>query len=240
MSQHVPIYRQIQDFIRSGIAAGRFAPGDKLPSEPELARRFGTTRATVARAFQELGFEGVVTRRIGSGSYVSVRQHDRVDTAVATGYEERAQAAGEEVAYELLAYVQLPAGAKEAALLQLPVGEPIFHMRRLRHVGGRTAAEDRYLTGVVGQAIEPQWLASQAIQQVFRERLGLRIARIDNVVRATSATASLAQQLRVPRGAALLVREHVVFDLQDRPLLCGDTVYSNEFSIHYALRGELG
>lgn len=236
MSPYAPIYRQIQEFIRGGIAAGQFTPGDRLPSEFELARRFGTTRATVARAFQELGFEGLVTRRVGSGTYVAERQHDRVDTGVVGGYEERASAAGQAVSYELLEYAQVPAGPKEAALLQLQPGDPVYRMQRLRRVGGRTAAEDRYLPGAIGQAIAPQWLASQAVQQVFREHLGLRIARIDNIVRATIATASLAQRLQVDRGAALLVREHVIFDLQDRPVLCGDTVYSSEFSIHYALR----
>lgn len=236
MSPYAPIYRQIQEFIRGGIAAGQFAPGDRLPSEFELARRFGTTRATVARAFQELGFEGLVIRRAGSGTYVSERQHDKVDTGVVAGFEERASAVGQAVSYELLEYAQMPAEPKEAALLQLVPGEPVYRMQRLRRVGGRIAAESRYLPAAVGEAIQPEWLASQTVLHIFRERLGLRIARIDNIVRATSATALLAQRLQVERGAPLLVREHVIVDLQDRPVLCGDTVYSSEFSIHYALR----
>ncbi|MGP1614507.1 MAG: GntR family transcriptional regulator [Pollutimonas bauzanensis] len=236
MSPSVPIYRQIQDFIRGGIAAGHFMPGDRLPSEFELARRFGTTRATVARAFQELGFEGLVSRRVGSGTYVSERQRDNVDTGVVGGYEERATAAGQAVSYELLEYARTEAGQRVADMLQVAPGAAVYRIQRLRRVGGRIAAEDRYVPEAIGQDIQPDWLAQHAVQHLFREYLGLRIARIDNVVRATLATASLSQRLSVERGAALLVREHIIFDLQDRPVLCGDTVYSSEFSIHYALR----
>jgi len=239
MNARSPIYRQIQDFIRSGIAAGHFAPGDRLPSEFELARQFGTTRATVARAFQELGFEGLVTRRVGSGTYVSDRQHDTVDTGAIAGFEERASASGSTVSYELLDFSRAVAGPRAAAMLQVEPGAAVYRMQRLRHVDGRIAVEDRYLPEGIGDAIQPQWLGEQAVQHMFRDHLGLRISRIDNIVRATLATPLLAQRLMVERGSALLVREHVIFDLQNRPVLAGDTVYPNEFNIHYTLRASV-
>jgi len=239
MNARSPIYRQIQDFIRGGIAAGHFAPGDRLPSEFELARQFGTTRATVARAFQELGFEGLVTRRVGSGTYVSDKQHDIVDTGAVAGFEERATATGSTVSYELLDFSRTAAGSRIAAMLQVEPGSAVYRMQRLRHVDGRLAVEDRYLPEGIGDAIQPQWLGEQAVQHLFRDHLGLRISRIDNTVRATLATPLLAQRLMVERGSALLVREHVIFDLQNRPVLAGDTVYPNEFNIHYTLRASV-
>ena len=71
ISIRVPVYIQIQHEIRRGIQAGDYAAGDRIPSENELAERFETTRATVARALQELVFDGTIVRRAGAGSFVA-------------------------------------------------------------------------------------------------------------------------------------------------------------------------
>jgi GntR family transcriptional regulator of arabinose operon len=64
-------YRQILEALREDIASGRYKPGKRLPSEAELVRRFGASRMTVFRAMHELQSLGLVTRRVGSGTYVS-------------------------------------------------------------------------------------------------------------------------------------------------------------------------
>lgn len=64
-------YRQIVEGLRESIVAGEYAPGKRLPSESELVRRFGVSRMTVVKAVKELEYQGLVTRRVGSGTYVS-------------------------------------------------------------------------------------------------------------------------------------------------------------------------
>ena len=71
MTVRVPVYIRIQHELRNGIISGAYAPGDRIPSETELAQRFETTRATVARALQELVFDGTIVRRAGAGSFVA-------------------------------------------------------------------------------------------------------------------------------------------------------------------------
>ena len=55
---------------RGRSAPGRWKPGDRLPSEAELVRRFGASRITVGRAVRDLQLAGLVERRAGSGTYV--------------------------------------------------------------------------------------------------------------------------------------------------------------------------
>ncbi len=64
-------YRQILEKLQDDIASGRYKPGKRLPSETELVRRFGASRMTVFRAMHELQSLGLVTRRVGSGTFVS-------------------------------------------------------------------------------------------------------------------------------------------------------------------------
>lgn len=66
-----PKYRQILEKIQESIQSGRYRPGQRLPSEAELERRHSASRMTVVRAMRELQALGVVTRRVGSGTYVS-------------------------------------------------------------------------------------------------------------------------------------------------------------------------
>lgn len=64
-------YKQIFDKLQSDIASGYYKPGQRLPSEAELVRRYGASRMTVFRAMHELQALGIVVRRVGSGTYVS-------------------------------------------------------------------------------------------------------------------------------------------------------------------------
>ena len=64
-------YREIFETLQGDISSGRYKPGSRLPSEAELVRRFGVSRMTVFRAMRELQVLGIVTRKVGSGTYVS-------------------------------------------------------------------------------------------------------------------------------------------------------------------------
>lgn len=66
--------RRIADAVRALITAGELAPGDQLPSERELARRFGTARNTAREAIRLLTEEALVTARHGRGVFVRGKQ----------------------------------------------------------------------------------------------------------------------------------------------------------------------
>ena len=73
---HVPKYQQVLDTIKTDILSGRYQPGQKLPSEAALLKRFGTSRITVGRALRELQQAGLVQRRAGSGTFVASASSD--------------------------------------------------------------------------------------------------------------------------------------------------------------------
>ena len=65
------LYQQIARKIATGIVEGRYAAGEKLPSERELADEFGVSRPTIRDAMIALEFQGLVEARQGSGVYVT-------------------------------------------------------------------------------------------------------------------------------------------------------------------------
>ncbi|MFD0671258.1 GntR family transcriptional regulator [Cohnella sp. GCM10027633] len=66
-----PKYLQLKTQILSWITGGRFRPGDKLPSENELAEQFGLSRQTVRQSIGSLVQEGWLAREQGKGTFVS-------------------------------------------------------------------------------------------------------------------------------------------------------------------------
>jgi GntR family transcriptional regulator len=67
----VPIYRQIADHIRGGVAAGVYRPGEAIPSLRALALELVVNPNTVQRAYEELEREGLVQARRGLGMFVA-------------------------------------------------------------------------------------------------------------------------------------------------------------------------
>lgn len=68
-----PPYQQVANALRAAILTRTFQPGEKLPSGPDLANRFGVARMTVQQAIRLLRDEGLVVSRQGSGVYVRER-----------------------------------------------------------------------------------------------------------------------------------------------------------------------
>ena len=67
----VPIYRQIEDFLRRMILNGALPPGKKLPSTRELALELGVSRITIKSVYEQLISEGYVQGKTGAGTFVS-------------------------------------------------------------------------------------------------------------------------------------------------------------------------
>ena len=74
-SLDLPKHRQVFEDLHAAIRLGTFKPGDRLPSEAELGKRYGASRITVAKAVNELQQQGLVSRRAGSGTHVLAPAH---------------------------------------------------------------------------------------------------------------------------------------------------------------------
>lgn len=70
-SSLMPLYQQVHGEIKAAITSGRYLPGDKLPSEVELSKRYSVSRVTIRRAIDELSSEGYLTSRQGKGTFVN-------------------------------------------------------------------------------------------------------------------------------------------------------------------------
>jgi GntR family transcriptional regulator len=70
----VPVYRQIIDQVRGGIASGALTVGDQLPTVRQLAVDLSINPNTVVRAYRELELGGLLETHQGTGTFISAQK----------------------------------------------------------------------------------------------------------------------------------------------------------------------
>ncbi|HEY5483384.1 MAG TPA: GntR family transcriptional regulator [Propionibacteriaceae bacterium] len=123
---------QVRDEIRAMIEADGLRPGAQLPSEPELASRFGVARTTTREALKLLEHDGIVDVRHGRGRFVSqLATIDRPITRLES-VTEMMQSRGFTVTNRVVTVNVGPASEDEARALDQPVGTEVIHLERIR------------------------------------------------------------------------------------------------------------
>jgi DNA-binding GntR family transcriptional regulator len=240
ISSFVPIYFRIQQHLRAQMASGSLKPGDRLPSETELAQAYKTTRTTVRQALSRLVFEGAIVRKIGSGSFVAERTVDApLDTTLWQSFEEQMAAQGSRVTFKLLRFERIPAPTAARSPLGLPADASVYRLERLRYLDGKLIGlEVRDMVESIGERMPDQGLRDTATQTLIEEVLGAPLGTIRVAIRAACANPRLARQLKVPAGSPLFIREHTFFAVDERPILHGEAIYREEFRFCYEIRGK--
>lgn len=136
-----PLWRQIADTLRDEIAGG-LATGARLPTEAQLARRFGVNRHTVRRALAALAEEGQVHARRGSGVFVIAPPMEYPLTR-RTRFTAAIAASGRVPGRTILMVQAFPATAVEAEMLNLPGDAPVLRVEGTTRSDGVTISHFR-------------------------------------------------------------------------------------------------
>lgn len=120
-SKKTPVWQAIAQALQSDLAEGRYAPGDKLPTEAALAERFGVNRHTVRHGISALVEAGLVRTRRGAGAFV-VAQPTDYPIGRRVRFHENLIAAGRRPERRMLLIEERAATAGEAEALQIGRG----------------------------------------------------------------------------------------------------------------------
>lgn len=212
----VAMHRQLSQRLRDSILRGDYKADGRLPTEPELMRRFKVSRITARQAVDALVREGLVVRQQGKGTFVAdpVAHHDLLDLR---GMYDSLVAQGLQPQTRLVDFRrQVPPAAVAARLGRR--GRPFQHWRRLFELNGRPFA-----LGVAHVETGRVRLSREAVERnptywVLEKLLGQKIARADVSIRYVPAPADLSRLLQVKLGAPLMMLERVSFGANGAPL----------------------
>ncbi|HGW6105523.1 TPA: GntR family transcriptional regulator [Citrobacter werkmanii] len=238
MHRNLPIYMQIREALRNGIAQNVYKQGERLPSENELAAQFNTTRATVVHAMQGLLNDGLIERVRGRGTFVKSPSIITVmDTQTLGFFEKDLIGLGTSLEYQLVEFSPVPTSERLQEKLMLSKKESIHRLMRLRFINKQPIAlEIRYMASILALQINKQALEANALQNIFKQVLGIDIHTIANQVRVALPNQEAAQMLKIKRSRPVLVRQHMYLTAENKPVLWGETLYREEYEIHYTSR----
>ncbi len=210
-------YQQIADEIRGHIAAGRFRPGQVLPSEATLGAEHDASRVTIRKALEVLRTEGLVESRQGFGWSVAGRPLVQPLAGLVT-IERQLEAAGRTSARRVLdfAFVDAPDRVSEH------LGDRVLEVRRLNLADGQPLA--RVTVWCREDLAAP--LSKAAVERSsFLELLDEPPVRATQTIRAGVVDPDDADLLDLPTGDAVLQVQRVTYGRDERAILVSEHVF---------------
>ena len=216
----VPLYEQVKRHISELILLGDWPPGTVLPSETELARRFGVAVGTARRALSDLTAEGLLTRRRKTGTVVTGRSphhslrfffqyfrlHGLDGSLLNSSVTKHAAERG-------------PAADDEARRLELEADAPVVRIGRVRKVAGRAVMHDVIVIPSARVPDLPLDAVPDRLYIYLLEEYGIRVSAAREVLSAELATETDRHLIDVPTPGAVLVIDEIAFDQNGAPLI---------------------
>jgi GntR family transcriptional regulator len=218
--------------MRELIAASR--AGDRLPSERELATRWGVARMTVRHAMDGLVAEGLAERRQGSGTFVAAQPVVRFLglTSFTQDMRERGLVPGS----RLLAFAVNPADATLAAQLHVAVGDRILSFTRLRLGSGEPmAVETVRIPATLVPGLEPGDLEG-SLYELLARRYRIVTGAASVTIEPVLADPRTRELLAIPDDQACLRLRMIDADTRGRVIMAADCVYRGD---RYQLSAEV-
>jgi GntR family transcriptional regulator len=211
-----PVHMSIRDDLRMRLAAGEWGAGDRLPSETDLASRYGVARMTVRQAIGSLASEGMVVRRQGLGTFAADRPGVRQGGGLLS-FTEEMRSQGRVVATKMVraAVEEPPAAAREA--LQLGSCTAAVTVARLRLLDGHPAVvQNSWLPCARFAGLDAEPLLSGSLYTTLERRYGVRIVRARQQVTAGVASDGEAGLLDLRPGSPVLRITRTTYDSSNR------------------------
>lgn len=199
----VPLYQQLRSRLLQVIASHSLDENTPLPTEVAIAEALHLSRGTVRRCFEELVREGRVVRRRGHGTYVNHGQQAKRGDAT-FNYTAEIQSLGKTPSSKVFGFRQMIARHTLVQKLNVPAGEPVWEVRRIRYANDDPM---QYATAYVPVHYCPDLTrqdAEQSLYAAIARQSGAMPAKAVEFYEAISLDAKEAAALQVPCGAAAI------------------------------------
>ncbi|WP_160112761.1 GntR family transcriptional regulator [Mycobacterium sp. 3519A] len=218
MSGRTLLADRLRDELLAEISGAQLQPGAKLPTEGELAKRFKVSRATVREAVRGLVEAGYVTRRRGSGSYVTERRRMPHGLDSTLSYLAMIETAGAHAGMRVLA-AAFEQSCGDDAPLQLRPGETVLAVERVRTADDQPVIYS--LDRIPARLLRPGLDLTELDPSLFAllSSCGHAADHATATLRAVASTSHTAKVLGIRRGRPLLYIEEIDYGRDGTPVM---------------------
>lgn len=202
-----PTYIKIHNQIKRDVENHVYKVGDRIPAERQLAVKFGVSRMTLRQAIKTLEEEGILERRLGSGTYVASQKVQEKMSGIMS-FTEITQANGQIPSSKLISYQIGKPSLSEKERLNLNPDSEVLRMERIRFADETPICYE--VVTIPYHLVEN--LSKDDISTHLYETLnknGYRIGRVTEHISAAVANENDARLLNAKKGEALITRRQV-------------------------------
>ena len=237
----LPRYKAIKLELVRSLSNREIVAEAPLPTEKQLALRFGVSVGTIRRAVDELVAEHVVVRQQGRGTFLAPFSSERLLNRFWPVF--RRDGEREIPIVQTLRFEQGRADAETARAIGVAPGAPVYRIVNLLLLDGNPVLVDdvRIARALLPGLTEQNFVAREnTMYGFYQSAYGIKVIRVVDRLHAVAADAELARHFGIPAGSALLESVRVAYTFENRPVEFRRTLmHTRKFEYRNFIGGEV-
>ena len=211
-NSHIPYYIQLIDILKEKVQLAEWVPGSQIPGEQDLCEHYQVSRTVVRQALRELEYEGVITRRKGKGTFISLPKISEGLVQKLTGFYQDMVERGLRPGTKVLHQNVIPATEKVANFLGLKPGQKVIDIQRLRSINDEPILlVTTYIPFEICPELASVDLTNRSLYEYLEKEYGIFITRGRRYIEVSLANEQEAALLGIERGSPLLLLDSVSY-----------------------------
>lgn len=215
-----PLYKEVQIRLTQCLIDQEWKPGEAIPSEARLAKRFNVSIGTIRKALNEMVTENILVRHQGRGTFVAT--HNKTRNVYYFFKLTRNDGHREGPGGHVISFQRVKADAETAEALQLDKGASIYKILHVHVLAGRPVAVNDIR---IPAALFPRMTETifnergdNTIYGMYQERYGINVIHTVEKLRAAKADETVEQLLGISAGEPVLQIDRTAYTFNDRPV----------------------
>ncbi len=211
-SDPMPLYHQVKEDLYLKIQQGDLKPGDQMPAEKELVKRYNVSRITIRNAILALVNQGLLKRKRGVGTFVSKPKAIRFFPGV-TSFTEDMNRRNMKPGRKLLSFKKNIASSSLAKKMELKQGEKVIQIERLMFADDEPIAIHyinlpEKIWDIVDISVKD--LKQKSLYKMIEEKSDFRLKEAEENIEGSLADSTIAKLLDIEENSPILVVERFV------------------------------
>lgn len=210
------MYIKIHNQIKRDIENKKYVVGQRIPAERQLALKFNVSRMTLRQAIKTLEDEGILERRLGSGTYVASQKVQEKMSGVMS-FTDITRSNGQVPSSKLISYRVTKPSLSEKEKLNIKDTDNVLRMERVRSADGVPIC---YEVATIPYNLVEDFSkeeVSTSLYDTLKKKGGYEIGNVTENIGASVASENDARLLSVRKGEALVTRRQVTELSDGRP-----------------------
>ena len=239
MASLLPVYYQIKNKVQEWIVSKQYLPGEKLPSENELAKIFNVNRLTVRQGIALLDQEKLVYKKRGEGTFVT--KDSKLIDSFGLAFSGFMDDLFYQVSKSKTQSVEIErVEATKVIQAKLETKEPyVFKVQRVRQLNNLLFAYTvNYVPEIIGEKLSKEKLLKEAMLKILEVDMGYEFDEAFQTIEASFSDQEVSAKLKIPSGSPLLYVERIMYDKNKKPIEFVQTSYRGDI-YKYVVRMKL-